>query len=208
MNRLSTCIFIALIASLPTLATTIDFEAQGASTPPAFTGALNSPLTVGIATFHGGQLLNNEANSIDASAVYATGGAAPYLNPLTIAFSQPVSAFSLLVTNNVPDTYTAADNLGGSQSLALNANVAQIFSLTDTRITGVSISSAATVFWDFAIDNVTFSPVSAAVPEPATFTPIGAVLLSGIFLVMWGGHPRRAGSPDAACRTSSQFRKG
>jgi hypothetical protein len=55
---------------------------------------------------------------------------------------------------------------------------------------------------------VTFSPVSAAVPEPATFTPIGAVLLSGIFLVMWGGHPRRAGSPDAACRTSSQFRKG
>jgi hypothetical protein len=181
--------FAAFITSLPVHATTIDFEAQGGSAPPAFNNTLNSPLTIGIAAFRGGQLLKNEAGSADVSAVYATAGGAPYLDPLTITFSQPVAAFSLALTNNAPDTYTVADNLGGSQSLSLNANASRTFSLTDTGITGVTVSSATTAFWDFAIDNVTFSESSSVAPEPVTFVPVGSVLFAG--LLLWRRYPSR-----------------
>lgn len=178
MKKLSNCFFFAaFLASLPAYGTTIDFEAQGGSAPPAFNNTLNSPLTIGIATFRGGQLLKNETNSADVSAVYATAGGAPYLDPLSITFSQPIAGFGLTVTNNAPDTYTVADNLGGSQSLGLNANSSQIFSLTGTGITSVTIASATTTFWDFAIDNVTFSAASTAVPEPGTLLPFAAILL-------------------------------
>jgi hypothetical protein len=184
MKKLSICIFFAaFLAHVPVRATTIDFEAQGAGAPPAFSNTLNSPLTIGIATFRGGQLLKNEANSTDLSAVYATAGVPPYLDPLTIAFSQPVVGFSVTVTNSAPDTYIVADNLGGSQSFGLSGNTSQIFSLADTGITGVTISSATTTFWDFAIDNVTFSTASTVAPEPATFLPAAGVLLGGVFLL-------------------------
>jgi len=184
MKKFSISIFFAVfIANVPVRATTIDFEAQGATAPPAFSNVLNSPLAIGIATLRGGQLLKNESNSTDVSAVYATAGGPPYLDPLTITFSQPVAGFSLTVTNNAPDTYILADNLGGSQSFVLNANANQIFSLADTGITGVTISSATTAFWDFAIDNVTFSTASAVVPEPATFLPAAGVLLGGVLLL-------------------------
>lgn len=175
-------LFAAFITSLPIHAMTIDFEAQGGSAPPAFNNTLNSPLTIGIATFRGGQLLKNETGSADITAVYATAGGAPYLDPLTITFSQQVAGFSLTVTNNTPDTYVVADNFGGSQSLSLNANASRIFSLADTGITGVTISSATTTFWDFAIDTVTFSESSSAAPEPVTFVPVGSVLLVGLLL--------------------------
>lgn len=183
MKKFSICTFFAaFIAAVSLHATTIDFEAQGGSAPPLFSNILNSPLTIGIAAFRGGQLLKNEANSVDLSAVYATAGATPYLDPLTITFSQPVAGFSLTVTNNSPDTYIVADNLGGSQSFALNANTSQIFSLADTGITGVTISSATTAFWDFAIDDVTFAAPTGGVPEPAMFMSVGSVLL-GWFLL-------------------------
>jgi hypothetical protein len=50
--------------------------------------------------------------------------------------------------NDAPDNYVVADNLGGSQSFGLNVDASQIFSLTDTGIAGVTISSATTKFWD------------------------------------------------------------
>ena len=68
-----------------------------------------------------------------------------------------VAGFSLTVTNDPPDNYVVADNLGRSQSFGLNANASQIFSLTDTGITRVATSSATTTLRDFAIDNVAFS---------------------------------------------------
>lgn len=175
--------FTTLLASFPLQAATIDFEAQGAGAPPAFNNTLNSPLTIGIATFSGGQLLKNEASSADTTAVYATAGGAPYLNPLTISFFQPINGFSLAVTNNTPDTYTVAGNVGGSQSLSLNANAFQIFNLAGAGITSVTISSATPVFWDFAIDDVTFSTGSTAVPEPALFVPAGLLLLSALLRI-------------------------
>jgi len=169
--------FAALLASFPLQAATIDFEAQGVGAPSAFNNTLSSPLAIGIATFYGGQLLKNEASSADTGTVYATAGGAPYLNPLTISFSQPVDEFSLVITNNTPDTYTVAGNVGGSQSLSLNANAFHIFSLAGNGITSVTISSATPIFWDFAIDNVTFSAASTAAPEPSLFVSLGLILL-------------------------------
>jgi hypothetical protein len=187
-NLLTSIFFAAFLANVPVRATVIDFEVQGGSAPSAFSNILNSPLTIGIATFRGGQLLKNETNSADVSAVYATAGGAPYLDPLTITFSQPVGGFSLTMTNNAPDTYIVADNLGGSQSFALNANASQIFSLAETGITGVTVSSATTTFWDFAIDNVTFLGPSGVAPEPAMCVPVGGVLL-GVMLLLRRRYP-------------------
>ncbi len=164
MVRLAIAVLSTVAA---TNATTIDFEAQGASAPSAFNGTLNSPLVIGIATFTGGKLLKNEAASVDATAVYATvGGVAGYTDPLVITFSQAVNNVSLMVTNETPDTYTLADNLGNSFGLTASANSNQTLSLTDSGVTQITIATTATVGWDFAIDNVSFT--SSAVPEPST----------------------------------------
>ena len=176
--------FLAIFTfCVPLSAVTINFEAQGASAPSAFTGVPNSPFVVGIATFTGGQLLNKEVSAIDVTAVYATATVGKLADPLTITFSQPVSAFSLLLTNAVADTYVVSDDKGGSQSLAVNQNTSQLFSLPDPGITSVSILSTITVpFWNFAIDDVTFTPAAVVntVPEPATLPVAGLLLVCSL----------------------------
>lgn len=162
-------------------ATTIDFEAQGASAPAGFNTTLNSPLTIGIATITGGKLLKNEAgfpagdSNIDKSAVYATVyGLAGYTDPLVVTFSQPVSNVSLLIANETPDTYSLADNLGntvsGGNGIVCDASGACpsfVLTLSDNAVTKLTISTLATVGWDFAIDNISFTPSASATPEPA-----------------------------------------
>src|SRR5581483_2046640 len=170
-------------------ATTIDFEAQGATAPAAFNATLNSPLVIGIATFTGGKLLKNEAGGVDATAVYATTGfITGYTDPLVIAFSQPVSNVSLVVTNETPDTYTLMDNLGGSVALAAGNNVNQVLSLSDIGATQISIGTASPVGWDFAIDTVSFTPAPTSAPEPLTAFPVAAFL--GVFLLRRRAHQR------------------
>ena len=161
---------ILAVAAGTVKADLIDFEAQGASAPSVFNGTLNSPLVIGIATFTGGQLLNNAAGAADGTAVYGStnlvsGG---YTNPLTITFSTAVSSFSIDVINGLADSYTVADNKGGSRMLAVPFNTTQLFTLTDSGITSVTIESATKSFWDFAIDNVQFTPAVASVPEPSS----------------------------------------
>jgi len=164
---MSICLFGAVTVAE---ATTIDFEAQAAGAGSVFTGAVNSPLVIGIATFTGGQLLKNETASVDLTGVYATTNliAGAYTNPLVITFSAPVSAFSIEVTNNFADTYTVADNVGDTSSLLLPALAQQVFSLNGVGITSVTIAATNRASFDFAIDNVQFT--AAAVPEPATLT--------------------------------------
>lgn len=157
----------------------INFDAQAAAAPGGFTGTVNSPLAINGVTFTGGQLLNHEIGaSPDQTGVYATvspnfvpGG---YTDPLPIGFSTPVSGFSILVTNVLADTFTVSDNLGGSQSFAIGSNGQQLFTLLDTGITSVTVSSANHAQWDFAIDNVTFTP--SAVPEPTNVVLVLTVL--------------------------------
>jgi hypothetical protein len=168
---------ILAVAAGSAKADLIDFEAQGASAPSVFNGTLNSPLVIGIATFTGGQLLNDAAGAGDGTAVYGStnlvsGG---YTNPLTITFSTAVSSFSIDVTNGLADSYTVADNKGGSRMLAVPFNTTQLFTLTDSGITSITIESATKSFWDFAIDNVQFTRAVASVPEPSSLLLVASI---------------------------------
>ncbi|HEX4168102.1 MAG TPA: hypothetical protein VHZ55_21765 [Bryobacteraceae bacterium] len=50
----------SVAAALPGGATVIDFEAQTANTGGSLSGIADSPLTIGPATFNGGELRNGE----------------------------------------------------------------------------------------------------------------------------------------------------
>lgn len=158
----------------------INFDAQATAmnAPSLSDGVLNSPLTIGIATFTGGELFLNESYSTDETGVYATASEFnqdhagwDYGDALQITFSQPVSGFSVLVTNTEPLDYTVTDNLGGSETGGQG-----VFSLSDSGITSVTIEPAIDPSGgsDFAIDNVTFTPL--AVPEPSLFLPLAVGL--------------------------------
>jgi|SRR5579859_135860 len=172
-------------------ADTVDFEAQGGGRGSVFTGTVDSPLVIGIATFTGGELLDRESRlSADQTAVYATtnfvsGG---YTDPLTISFSAPVSGFSVFIADGIGGgIYTVSDNLGGSVSQILPSFTsagAAIFTLSDLGITSVSIFGPMSgINWDYSIDNVTFTPASPApVPEPSSgvLAGVGLVTLFGL----------------------------
>jgi hypothetical protein len=176
---------LCVAASLPARAATIiDFEAQAtaANAPNHFTGIQDSPLVITGVTFTGGQLLKGETGEPDTTGVYATANfLTGYSDPLLISFSTPVSGFSILVTDVLPDTYTVSDDRGGSSSLAIGSGQ-QVFSLSDSGITTVDISSASTAIWDFAIDNVTYTPLAATVPEPASILLVVPFLGGMVFL--------------------------
>jgi hypothetical protein len=167
-------ISLSVIASGTTV---FDFEAQ-TSHGCCFDGSTDSPLVIGIATFTGGEVLGPEAGSVDLTHVYATTNlvSGAYTNPLVINFSSPVTGVSLYVTNNDPDTFTVADNVGDSESLTLGLNAYQLFTLGGTGITQVTISEAGGS-WDFAIDNVGAN----ATPEPGTLVLLGASLAAIAF---------------------------
>ena len=178
-------------------AATIDFEAQGPNAPSTFTGTLNSPLIIGIATFTGGQLLKNEVNTgPDTTVVYATTGNLPlYTDPIVVTFAQPVDNVGLLVTNLAPDIYTLADNKGNFiTSAQLNAGDSSMLNLTDSGVTRLTISSAVLFGWTFAIDNVTYTPSTTVVPEPPTAILLAGLLLSSVML----RKPNRGGSQPRA----------
>ena len=180
---------IALCCTFAAHADVVNFDAQATTAPDVFTGAINSPLTIGSATITGGQLLNNEILAVDKTGVYATASVTGgYTNPLTITFSSPVSGFSIEVTNNIADTFTVADNLGDSSSDFLSLNSEQTFSLSGSGISSVTISAADGSSWDFAIDNVTFTPAAAPTPEPSSLALLG----TGLAALVRFGRRRRA----------------
>jgi len=171
-----------LLAVAPASASVVDFEAQAANHGGSLTGIPDSPLTFGIATFTGGELRGGLINfPADETGVYASEGlfGSGETNPLVIAFATPVHNFSVLVANgdSQNQTYTLSDNLGDSTTFALAlsgslSNSARTVSLPGDGITSVLITSANTDFWNFAIDDVTFT----AVPEPAS----GLLLAMGL----------------------------
>ena len=139
--------------------TTIDFEQFGG--PSFFTG-VQPPLTVGNATFSGGQLLRGTSNlPANQSTIYGTavfcGGCLP---TITIDFAQGVSNFSAFVMNGqtFAVTYTVGDDTGGTQTLTLFANFqsgAGTFTLPSTNIRRVTIRGSV-ADWDFFVDNIRF----------------------------------------------------
>ena len=175
---------LCLGTGAPAVADVIDFETQAANAGGFLTGIPDSPLTIGIATFTGGELRQAEAGlPADQTGVYATEGLfGADSNPLTITFLTPVAAFSVLVANGDAQnqSYTISDNLGHTitKQLALSGALsgsAATIALPGNGITSVAISSSNSNFWNFGIDNVTFT--AAAVPEPATLGLCGAALV-------------------------------
>ena len=159
---------------------TINFESEAASAPSMFTGQLNSPITIGQATFTGGQLLNNETNSQDQSGVYATrynmGDA--YSNPITITFASAVSDFSVFITNNLASNFQLTDNFGNVANSYIGYNDGRTLSLSGSGITSVQITQLSSDYFDFALDNVTFTPAAvASTPEPSSLWLLGTGVL-------------------------------
>ena len=149
--------------------TTIDFETL--TGPSLFCAPASPPLTIGVATFSGGVIMDQVANlPANQTTVYGTSVCPGYLPTITIAFSRPVSNLSLQVMNGETSTvsYTVASNLGGSVTKSLVANFssgADTFALPDDGITSVTIGrTTASSFWDFFIDNVVFDafPITTA----------------------------------------------
>jgi hypothetical protein len=171
-----------LLAAAPAFASVADFEAQAANHGGNLTGIPDSPLTIGTATFTGGELRDGLINfAADETGVYASEGlfGSGETNPLVIAFAAPVDNFSVLVANgDLPNqTYTVSDNLGDSATFMLPlsgslSNSSRTVSLPGNGITSVLITSSDTDSWNFAIDDVSFT----AAPEPAS----GLLLAMGL----------------------------
>jgi hypothetical protein len=174
LTKIGPCLLLALAVASPSVADVIDFEAQTVAVGGNLTGIPDSPLTIGIATFTGGELLNGEIGvNADQSGVYATEGlfGSGETDPLEISFASPVDDLSVYVVN-VDDTqsYTVSDNLDDSVTISLpsaNDLGAATFSLPGKGITTVDITSADFTAWDFSIDNVSFT-TTTPVPEPAS----------------------------------------
>ncbi|MBV9082862.1 MAG: hypothetical protein JOZ62_09315, partial [Acidobacteriaceae bacterium] len=126
----------------PAMATVINFDAQAADRGGNLTGIPDSPLTIGIATFSGGELLNAEVGlNADRTGVYATQGlfGSGETNPVMITFASPIEEFSIFVANGDDvRNYTLSDNLGDSITKSLpsaGALGAASFSLPGSGIT-------------------------------------------------------------------------
>jgi hypothetical protein len=177
-------LILVILAAAPAFATTVDFEAQAANAGGFLTGIPDSPLTIGLATFTGGELRSAEVGlPANRSGVYATQGVfgSGEMNPLTIQFAAPISGFAVSIANgDNTATYTVSDDAGDSISASLpstGAGGARIFSLPGVGIQTVEILSSNADGWNFAIDNVGFS----AVPEP-----VPAFLFAlGCSLIVW-----------------------
>ncbi len=178
--RFGPCLLLVLTMAVPAMPTVIDFEAQAAGRGGNLTGIPDSPLTISIATFTGGELLNSEVGlNADQTGVYASEGlfGSGETNPLVITFASPVSNFNILVVNGDDvRNYTVTDNLGDSVTMSLASAGglgAGTFSLVGNGLTSVEITSANADGWDFAIDNVTFVQATS-VPEPQPLLLLGA----------------------------------
>lgn len=174
-------------------AVTIDFEAQGATAPSFIQpGTRSQTLAIGGATFAGGAVIAGTDDFLDPdlgdlTAAYTTAPYTSFTNPITISFASAVAALSFQVVNNIAGTYVVSVNGGATQSYALGDYANSVISLTGA-INRVSIGytvqpQAADPYFDFAIDNVSFSAASSAVPEASTWAmAIAGLLLTGAAL--------------------------
>jgi hypothetical protein len=165
------CVLLAVgVGSAQAASTTINFDSL--TGPSTFCSPAAPPLTIGDATFSGGVVMSQVTNlPADQTTVYGTFNCPGYSNTITITLATPVLDFSVEVLNGdiMTVSYTVADDLGGTVTKTLAANVnsgAATFSLPDAGITSVTVSETApNSFWDFFIDNVSFTPFPTTFAE-------------------------------------------
>jgi hypothetical protein len=175
-------------------AETIDFEAQGANAPAFIQPSTRSQtLSIGNATFAGGAVVVGTEDFLDPdlgdlTAAYTTFPSLSFSNPITISFASTVSGVSFEVVNNIAGSYLVSVNGGASQSYALGDYANSTISLAGA-IDRVSIGYALPTqqtqdpYFDFAIDNVSFSTAAGAVPEASSWAMmIAGLLVTGAFL--------------------------
>jgi PEP-CTERM motif len=185
---LTKCLLFAAVSILPLGATQIDFEAQAANKGGTITAIPDPPLTIDIATFTGGELRNGIAGlNADQTGMYVSEGlfGSGETNPLIISFATPISGFSIFVANsNFAQNFSVSDNIGDSETLLVQSSGGVTFALGGNGITQVDVASSQ-AFWDFAIDNVSFTPATSA-PEPGSFVLLGFGLLIAAVAVRGG----------------------
>lgn len=171
---------LLLAIALQAKADSISFTDQPAGPSTFAYSSGPETITEGIVTLSGGVILTDETYADQNINVYATcasstcGISYSFANPITITFAQPVSDLTIVIANNLPDTFTLADNNGNSVSAALPYLANTALTLNDSDITTATIG-AADDSWDFALqgdDSLTFIPDSPSdltpTPEPAT----------------------------------------
>jgi hypothetical protein len=149
---------LALTAARASAATTtVNFESL--TGPIGFCPAPASLLVIGNASFSGGGIMTHVIGlPSNTSTVYGT-SVCPRLAPtLTITFAKPVNNVSAQVMNGFTGSYTVASPHGASVTKAIPFCGAETISLPENGITSVTSSQAIpTPFWDFFIDNVSFT---------------------------------------------------
>ena len=145
--------------------TTVDLEQL---VGPQTLSTANPPLTVGAATFTGGQLLTNTFSlPADETTLYGTSPGCDGCRPqLRINFSEPVTAPKLPRTQRrrggvVVHGYDRRRYFRNSHADCKLRRRAQIFVVPGSAIASVTISRTQGIpdtFWDFFIDDVRFSP--------------------------------------------------
>jgi hypothetical protein len=141
----------------------------------AFVDTHAADVQSGIATFSGGALFNNSTFSLDKTGVYGTAEAPQglgYTDPIKISFSQGVSNVSLELVDHGTASFSLTDNLGQTITENLSSSQDLTFNFTGDGITSIYINEASP-YWDFAIDNVSFTSDAPTVPEPSTFALMG-----------------------------------
>lgn len=126
---------------------------------------LSIPTSLGNVIFQGGVLLDDATNGpADENAAYGTAdfGGSGLLESITITFPSPVTNFFISVLNGLTTvgTYSVSDNAGHSSSFSVPP-------AANSGIQGVGFTTAGTVItisttganWDFAIAQVSFSPL-------------------------------------------------
>ena len=182
---LATCLLAFGAGTAQAASTTIDFE--GLAGPRVFCAPTMASLTIGEVTFSGGAILSSVLGlPADQTTVYGTKAGCPdNASAITITFATPVTDFSVQVLNGFQEavSYTVTSNLGGSVTKTLADNLrsgADTFSLPDVGITSVTISpTVSTDFWNFFIDNVSFTPVAPPPPPPPALPSTAAECKDG-----------------------------
>ena len=139
----------------------VDFEQF---TEPSMFDGVKPPVTVGSATFSGGQLLTaTSALPANRTTVYGTTDFIPGFQPeLKIMFAEPVSEISFQVINGrtTPDTLIATDDQGGMTQATVPPNFLSgqaILALPSAGVQEVIIRGSQGSRWNFYIDDIRFT---------------------------------------------------